>query len=80
YKLGKGYDLEEIKERILQNIRKQVPFPKAEHCPRRRYWLKGRPRKRLTGLQALYFRYCYELHIIQKKPASVKRVSFLLRK
>ena len=31
------------------------------------------------GLRALYFRYCYELHIIVKHPASVKRVSFLLR-
>lgn len=31
------------------------------------------------GSQALYFRYCYELHIIVKHPASVKRVSFLLR-
>ena len=27
----------------------------------------------------MYFRYCYELHIIVKRPASVKRVSFLLR-
>ena len=80
YKLGKGYDLEEIKERILQNIRKQVPFPEVAHRPCRRYRLKGKPRKRLTGLQALYFRYCYELHILRKKPASVKRVSFLLRK
>lgn len=31
------------------------------------------------GLRALYFRYCYELHIIVKHPASVKQVSFLLR-
>ena len=79
YKLGKGYDLEEIKERILRNIQKQVPFPEVEHRPSRRYRLRGKPRKKLTGLQALYFRYCYELHIIVKRPASVKRVSFLLR-
>lgn len=31
------------------------------------------------GLRALYFRYCYELHIIVKHPASVKQVAFLLR-
>lgn len=30
-------------------------------------------------MQALYFRYCYELHIIQKRPTSVKKVSFQLR-
>lgn len=79
HKLGTGYSLEEIKDRILQNIRKEVPFPEAEHRPPRRYRLRGKPRKKFAGLQALYFRYCYELHIIQKKPASVKRVSFLLR-
>lgn len=79
HKLGAGYSLEEIKDRILQNIYKQVPFPDVEHRPPCRYRLRGKPRKKLTGLQALYFRYCYELHIIQKKPASVKRVSFQLR-
>ena len=80
HKLGEGYSLEEVKNRILQNICKEVPFPVTEHRPQRQYRLKGKPRKRLTGLQALYFRYCYELHIIVKRPASVKRVSFLLRK
>lgn len=79
HKLGAGYSLDEVKDRILQNIRKEIPFPEAEHRPPRRYRLKGKPRKKLTGLQALYFRYCYELHIIQKRPASIKRVSFLLR-
>ena len=33
----------------------------------------------VTGLQAMYFRYCYELHILVKNPTSVKRVSFLLK-
>ena len=27
----------------------------------------------------MYFRYCYELHILVKHPTSVKRVSFLLK-
>jgi hypothetical protein len=79
HKLGAGYNLDEIKNRILQNIQKQIPFPKVEHRPSHRYRLRGKPRKRLTGLQALYFRYCYELHIIQKRPTSVKKVSFQLR-
>ena len=71
HKLGAGYSLEEVKNRILQNIRKEVPFPEVEHRPLRRYRLRGKPRKKLTGLQALYFRYCYELHIIVKRPASI---------
>ncbi len=49
------------------------------HRPPRRYRVRGKPGKKITGLRALYFRYCYELHIIVKRPASVKRVSFLLR-
>ena len=73
------YSLGEIKERILHNLQKQVPFPEAVHRPPRRYRVRGKPRKKVTGLRALYFRYCYELHIIVKRPASVKRVSFLLR-
>lgn len=79
HKLGKGYSLDEIKERILHNLQKQVPFPEVVHRPPRRYRMRGNPRKKITGLRALYFRYCYELHIIVKRPASVKRVSFLLR-
>lgn len=79
HKLGAGYNPDEIKRHILRNIQKQIPFPEAEHRPLRRYRLRGKPRKTLTGLQALYFRYCYELHIIKKRPTSVKRVSFQLR-
>lgn len=77
--LGEGYALEEIRERILQNTRKQVPFPERQKKPPRRCSMKGTPRKKTTGLRALYFRYCYQLHIIVKHPTSVKRVSFLLR-
>ena len=81
HKLGDGYSLEEIKERILQNVRKQVPFPDTGKQSSRKYRYRGRfqPRPKITGLRALYLRYCYELHIIVKKPTSVKRVSFLLR-
>ena len=41
--------------------------------------MRGKVRRSVTGLQALYFRYCYELHILLKHPTSVKRVSFLLK-
>ena len=81
HKLGDGYTLEEIKERILQNVRKQIPFPEAEQKSPRRYRYRGKfqPQRKITGLRALYLRYCYELRIIVKRPTSVKRVSFLLR-
>lgn len=79
HKLGAGYSLDEVKDRILQNICKQAPFPEADRQPPRHYHVRGKPRRKITGLRALYFRYCYELHIIVKRPASVKRVSFLVR-
>ena len=79
HKLGKGYALETVKDRILQNIRKRSPFPEADQKPTKRYHIRGKPREKITGLRALYFRYCYELHLMVKHPASVKRVSFLLR-
>lgn len=79
--LGKGYSPEEITQRILQNIRKQVPFPEAEQRSNKRYRYRGKLEKapKITGLRALYIRYCYELHIIVKRPTSASRVSFLLR-
>ena len=81
HKLGEGYSLDEIKERILQNYRKKIPFPEVKPKRGRRYRYHGSRRavKKATGLRALYLRYCYELHIIVRHPASVKRVSFLLR-
>ena len=79
HKLGPGYVLEDISERILKNYRRKEPFPKAELEQARVYRRNNKPKKKLKGLQALYIRYCYELHIIQKFPASAKRVSFYMR-
>ncbi len=63
----------------MDNISKQYPFPAVEHHAPRKYRVRGNVRRSVTGLQALYFRYCYELHILVKHPTSVKRVSFLLK-
>lgn len=79
HKLGEEYSLDAIKDRILGNISKQYPFPAAKHHAPRKYRVRGNVRRSVTGLQALYFRYCYELHILVKHPTSVKRVSFLLK-
>lgn len=37
------------------------------------------PYPKAKGIYALYLRYCYELRIIQKHPASVKRMPFSMR-
>ena len=80
-RLGYDYTLDGITDRILRNMRKQVPFPEAEKQHRGRYRLRGSFRKypKATGFRALYLYYCYLLKIIVKKPASVKKVPASLR-
>lgn len=77
--LGEFYELDSIKQRIQNNIRKQKPFleiGEAKHAPYYHYKEKA---QKATGLYALYLYYCYELYIIIHKPASVKKVSAFLR-
>jgi len=82
--LGKNYTLEAIERRILANYTRKNPFPDA-YVRRRVYYgpfpVKGdlKTVPKITGLRALYFRYCYELHILRKYPTSVKRVSLYLQ-
>ena len=70
--------LERLLDRVHENMRWKQPF---EVPPQRHYHMKmtRKPVKKLTGLRALYFRYCYELGIIVKHPNRTKRVSYLLR-
>ena len=78
-RLGEDYALDEIKDRILENIRRGVPFPEEEQQKYRRYRDQHPPRPKARGLAALYYYYCYQLHIIVKFPASAKRVSSYMR-
>ena len=80
--LGDDYTEEAIKERILYNRtpkRPQVlPEPK-----RKRYTIRGgmklKNKRKLSGLQALYFHYLYKMGILPKQRVSRKRTHFLLR-
>lgn len=76
---GEEYTLEQIRQRIANNFRRQLPFPADEQEAVRTYRTQNRPQTKTTGLHALYIRYCFELHTIEKHPASVKRVSFFMR-
>ena len=80
-RLGVDYTIDEITKRILHNIRKQVPFPEAETHNWGKYLFRGsfKRHKKVSGLRALYFYYCYQLKTISSKPASVKRVPVSLR-
>lgn len=77
--LGEGYSVDEISDRILENIRRKEPFPEETKEKVQRYRKDYPPRPKAKGLAALYYYYCYELKIIVRYPASVKQVSFFMR-
>ena len=66
-KLGEFYELESIKQRIQNNIRKRVPFPEVKEDKKAPYYHYKEKAQKATGLYALYLYYCYELHIIVHK-------------
>ncbi len=77
HRLGPGYSLTEILDRVYDNVRRQTPFPEADRTAKIRHPFVPYPKAK--GIHALYLRYCYELRIIQKHPASVKRVPYSMR-
>ena len=73
--LGKRYTPEAIQTRILypQNYRPYVEkAPSVQHGRLR----SGKPRRKLTGLRALYYCYLYELGALPRKP---RRPSYAVR-
>ena len=76
--LGEGYDLCSLINRVNANKYADPPF----QAPQRRFYRAKTPRKptgKLTGLRALYFKYCCKLGIIRKHPERQKQVSWQLR-
>ena len=74
--LGKRYTLEAIQTRILypQSYRPYVEnVPAVQHG---RLHSGKNPRRKLTGLRALYYRYLYELGALPRKP---RRPSYAVR-
>lgn len=74
--LGKQYTPEAIQTRILYP---RTYHPYVENPPtiqRARLRDNGKPRRKLTGLRALYYRYLYELGALPRKP---RRSSYAVR-
>ena len=73
--LGKRYTPEAIQTRILypRSYRPYVENPPTIQHGRLR---SGKPRRKLTGLRALYYRYLYELGALPSKP---RRPSYAVR-
>lgn len=64
--LGKGYGEEEIRSQILR--------PKIQRVQEGFY--QKQPKKKLTGLQALYYSYLYQMGVLKKRP---KRIPYSVR-
>lgn len=74
--LGKRYTPEAIQTRILYP-RSYRPYVENPPTPQRaRLRDNGKPRRKLTGLRALYYRYLYELGALPRKP---RRPSYAVR-
>ena len=78
-RLGEEYTLDAIESRILERIRRQEPFPEDEQRQYRKYRADHLPRTKAKGIAALYYYYCYELHILLRFSASVPRLSAAMR-
>ena len=64
---GEGYTLDGIRRRILEQPRAVRPLP--EPAPKAKYYrVSGnwQSRKKVTGVRALYFHYCYLLGVFSK--------------
>ena len=74
--LGKRYTPEAIQTRILypRSYRSYVENPPTIQCGR--LCGNGKPRRKLTELRALYYRYLYELGALPRKP---RRPSYAVR-
>ena len=73
--LGKRYTPEAIQTRILYP-RSYCPYVENPPTMKHGRLRSGKPRRKLTGLRALYYRYLYELGALPRKP---RRPSYVVR-
>ena len=82
--LGEDYTLERILDRIYSNTHRTPAFEEPKQTlgivvQKRTYKMTREPAHKLTGLRALYFKYCVLLGIVKNHPERIKRPSYLLR-
>ena len=82
--LGEDYSLERIWERIYENTHRIPAFAEPRLIQgiliqKRTYKMTRKPAKKLTGLRALYFKYCVLLGTVKNHPERIQRPSYLLR-
>lgn len=67
---GEDYSIANIKERIIREKGIKLPFPEAQFVSHKKYYLTGnktiKNKKKVKGIRALYFYYCYLLKVFPK--------------
>lgn len=74
-KLGEFYELESIKQRIQNNIRKRVPFPEVKEDKKAPYYHYKEKAQKATGLYALYLYYCYNPFVYLQSDDDIQRLT-----
>ncbi len=82
--LGEEYTLERIMDRVYSNTHRTPAFeepkpPLGIVVQKRTYKMTRKPAHKLTGLRALYFKYCVLLGTVKIHPERIRRPSYLLR-
>lgn len=78
-RLGEVYSLGGIAERIDYNLQNGNLLVMKQARNLRCVSHPARPRQKLTGFQALYFYYCYQLGVLPKRTISPAKVHYLMR-
>ena len=82
--LGEDYTLEHILDRVYSNTHRTPAFEEPKPTlgivvQKHSYKMTRKPAHKLTGLRALYFKYCVLLGIVKNHPERIQRPSYLLR-
>ena len=78
-RLGEDYSLEEIRERILENDRRMLPFTEEDLKEIYRYRAEHPPKVKHKGIAGLYYYYCYLLKIMVNYSKVTRRLSSAAR-
>lgn len=77
--LGYDYQLDELLYAVAGNMKRKVPVPEARFQERNKYRQDHPPKTKHKGFAALYYYYCYELHIIQRFPECTQVITAQMR-
>lgn len=79
-KLGEFYELDSIKQRIQNNVRRKVPFPEVQEDKKAPYYHYKERSEKATGLYALYLYYGKEAYREHREEKRIQKNEERVRK